>query len=117
MGAGLFVSGAFHSRHMQPARTGFEKLLAQTRFEEPVIPVIANVDAQPHQSPDIAVKLAQQMTSRVRWTESVCYMLSQGVTQFDEIGGGSTLVKLITQTRESSLAALRRDQGVGRAAA
>ena len=113
----LRVSGAFHSRHMQPARTGFEKLLAQTHFEEPVIPVIANVDAQPHQKPDIAVKLGQQMTSRVRWTESVHYMLSQGVTEFHEIGGGSTLAKLVTQTRESSIPALRRDPGVGRAAA
>jgi malonyl CoA-acyl carrier protein transacylase len=112
----LRVSGPFHSRHMQSASTAFEKLLAQAHFQEPVIPAIANVDAQPHQKSEIADKLGLQITNRVRWTQSVRYMLEQGVTEFHEIGGGRTLIKLVDQTREYAGASLRPREDVERAA-
>jgi len=58
----------------------------------PVVPVIANVTAQPHGGPDaIRARLVEQVTSSVRWEESMRYLIGQGFTRFIELGPGRAL--------------------------
>jgi [acyl-carrier-protein] S-malonyltransferase len=58
----------------------------------PTVPVIANVTAQPHESPDaIRARLVEQVTSSVRWEESMRYLIAQGFTRFIELGPGRAL--------------------------
>ena len=58
----------------------------------PAVPVISNVTAQPHGSPDeISARLVEQVTSSVRWEESMRYLLAQGFTRFIELGPGTAL--------------------------
>ncbi|MCG8367990.1 MAG: ACP S-malonyltransferase [Pseudanabaenales cyanobacterium] len=100
-GASLFlpltVSGAFHSRFMEPARRQFETFLKSFNFNQPAIPVISNVEALPYPGDDVANLLAQQVTSPVRWVESIQYLLRQPNPTFREIGPGDTLQSLLRQ--------------------
>ncbi|QDG75030.1 ACP S-malonyltransferase [Labrenzia sp. PHM005] len=96
----LNVSGAFHSRYMAPVQEEFEAFLGEFRFEAPGIPVIANVDARPYQDGCTAQMLAQQLTSPVRWQESIGYMLNLGVGHFFETGPGNVLSKLVAGIRK-----------------
>ena len=100
-GASLFlpltVSGAFHSRFMEPARRQFETFLKSFNFNQPAIPVISNVEALPYPGDDVADLLAQQVTSPVRWVESIQYLLRQPNPTFREIGPGDTLQSLLRQ--------------------
>jgi [acyl-carrier-protein] S-malonyltransferase len=92
----LQVSAAFHSRWMKPMSEEFGESIAATPFDEPVIPVVANVTARPERSPDEIRRLLQEQTySSVRWVESVQYMVEQGVGAFVEIGPGKVLSGLI----------------------
>ncbi len=90
----LKVSGAFHSRYMQDAKTRFAELLAQTPFNAPGTPVISNVTARPYETEDIPRLLAEQLVSPVRWSEAINYAGSQGVTEFQEIGPGHVLQRM-----------------------
>lgn len=92
----LPVSGAFHSPLMQEAANQISPLLQSTPFKNPVLPVLSNVTARPHEEvTQIAEKMKQQITGTVRWTESVLWMEQQGVTQFIECGPGKVLSGLI----------------------
>jgi len=92
----LQVSGAFHSPLMQPASKGLESIINNLPFREPVIPVVANVSALPLNSvQSIKNELISQLTSGVKWQQSVEYMIRQGVTSFIEIGPGKVLSGLI----------------------
>jgi len=72
--------------------------LEQVSLAEATVPVIGNVSAAPITDPaDVRVELVQQLTSPVRWVESVQYMIRQGVQIFVEIGPKSTLKGLIQQ--------------------
>jgi malonyl CoA-acyl carrier protein transacylase len=97
----LNVSGAFHSRYMEPAARRFEALLRDVEFRPPQIPVIANVTALPYPSSadEIRAMLVRQLTHPVRWTDSVRYVRSQGCVEFSEVGPGSTLTGLIAKIR------------------
>jgi [acyl-carrier-protein] S-malonyltransferase len=92
----LDVSGAFHSPLMGPAAAPLIERLAATGFAAAQVPVVANVDAQPHTDPEeIRANLGEQMTSSVRWEQSVRRMIDEGVDTFVEIGPGTVLSKLI----------------------
>ena len=92
----LVVSGAFHSPLMQPAKDGLKNALANTKFSDATIPVYANVTAKPTTSGnEIRTSLEQQITSPVRWEESVNAMLTDGASDFLEIGPGKVLQGLV----------------------
>lgn len=100
----LQVSGAFHSPLMESAKTGLKSALEKTEIKDARIPVYANVTAKPvRKAADIRELLLQQLTSPVRWEESVQNMAADGATQFVEIGPGKVLqglVKRIVPGRE-----------------
>lgn len=93
----LSVTGAFHSRYMQPAADDFEQFLTQFEFATAHTKVIANVTVQPYTSDNIKEYLVRQITKPVRWTEIISYLKNNGETEFLEIGPGNVLTKLLTQ--------------------
>jgi len=101
----LQVSGAFHSPLMQPAVDGMTQILAKVTFRDPIVPIIANVTAQPLTSGNqIRDELLKQLCSSVQWQRSVEYMAGQGVGKFIEIGPGKVLAGLIKRiSRESEM--------------
>lgn len=99
----LAVSGAFHSRYMADAAQEFDEFVQQFQFNAPTIPVIANVSAEPYPEDNVneAVRslLVRQISNSVQWTKSIQYLLDQGATEFEEVGPGKVLTKLIQQIR------------------
>ncbi|MDD2595954.1 MAG: ACP S-malonyltransferase [Bacteroidales bacterium] len=92
----LQVGGAFHSPLMEPARKMLAEAIENTHFEAPICPVYQNVDAVPHTDPkEIKANLLMQLTSPVRWTQSVKNMVRDGATSFTEIGPGAVLQGLV----------------------
>jgi [acyl-carrier-protein] S-malonyltransferase len=93
----LAVAGAFHTSLMQPAVERLKSVLADVPLQRPRIPMISNVDAQPHDDPEqIRQLLIQQVCSPVRWEDSIRYMLDPlGITQFYELGPGRVLCGLL----------------------
>lgn len=92
----LNVSAPFHSPLMQPAAEKMRQALAEVKAQNPAIPVIANVTAQPVQDAEIIKDLlVQQVTGSVRWSESVTTLASLGVTHTLEIGTGKVLSGLV----------------------
>lgn len=92
----LAVSGAFHSPFMEPARAEFAKAVAQMPFNEPRCLVYQNVDARPTTDPTrLKANLIAQLTSPVRWTQSVERMVADGAMSFTECGPGKVLQGLI----------------------
>jgi [acyl-carrier-protein] S-malonyltransferase len=92
----LPVSIASHSPLMAVAAPDFDRALTSTPFQAASIPVIANTSAAPITHPDdIRAELSAQLTSPVRWVESVRYMRDNGVTQFIELGPKDVLCGLI----------------------
>jgi [acyl-carrier-protein] S-malonyltransferase len=93
----LPVSAPFHCPLMQPAAEELQRVLADVQWSAPEIPVIANVDAKPHQVHAISGSLVQQVTSPVLWTESMATLATRGVTAAIEVGMGQTLTRLLHQ--------------------
>lgn len=92
----LAVSGAFHSPLMEPARIELGKAIEETRIVEPICPIYQNVSAQTVTDPQTIKKnLLAQLTSPVRWTQSVRNMLADGADYFMEIGPGTVLQGLV----------------------
>ena len=92
----LNVGGAFHSPLMQPAKEELQKAIEQTEVKAPKCPVYQNVDALPHTVPEeIKSNLIAQLTSSVRWTESVKHMIADGADDFTECGPGKALQGMI----------------------
>lgn len=88
----LAVAGAFHSPIMQPAVEQLGAALAMATISAPRIPVVSNVDAQPHADPEeIRSLLVQQLVSPVRWEDSMRYLLQDDFDRFYEIGPGRVL--------------------------
>ena len=88
----LPVAGAYHSPLMASAQPKLEAELIQVTIRPPTVPVIANVTGQPHEGPEaIRGRLVEQVTSSVRWEESMRYLVSQGFTRFIELGPGRAL--------------------------
>ncbi|MEX3525943.1 MAG: ACP S-malonyltransferase [Burkholderia sp.] len=96
----LNTSGAFHSRYMAAARQAFAAYLGEFRFNQPRIPVISNVEAQPYALERTAELLAAQITRPVQWTRSVHYLLALGQSEFLELGPGQVLTRLLVDIRK-----------------
>ncbi len=98
----LKVSGAFHSKLMEPALSGLNAAIARCVFLDPSVPVISNVTAQPiTEAQTIKEDLANQILSCVQWQRSVENMIASGVTTFFEIGHGNVLAGLIKRINTS----------------
>lgn len=94
----LQVGGAFHSPLMEPARKQLAEAIEATTFHTPICPIYQNVDARPHTDTDeIKQNLLLQLTSPVRWTDSVLQMKADGMTEFEECGPGQVLTGLINK--------------------
>jgi [acyl-carrier-protein] S-malonyltransferase len=92
----LAVSIAAHSALMEPVQAEFNQELQNTPFEAPEIPVIGNVSARPMRSVEqIRADLEAQLNHRVRWMESIQYLLESGVNTFVELGSGNVLTGLL----------------------
>jgi [acyl-carrier-protein] S-malonyltransferase len=92
----LNVGGAFHSPLMEPARTHLAGAIDKTVFNSPQCPVYQNADGMPHTNPnEIKENLVAQLTSPVRWTQSVIKMVEDGASSFTEIGPGKVLQGLV----------------------
>ena len=92
----LPVSGAFHSPLMEPARIELAEAIDKTPFQAPACPVYQNVTALPATDPDvIKANLLKQLTSPVRWTQTVQNMVADGADYFLEIGPGTVLQGLV----------------------
>ena len=98
----LAVSGAFHSPLMEMARVELAKAIEAAPVDAPICPVYQNVDAKPHTDPkEIKDNLLKQLTSPVRWTQSVINMINDGMVEFVECGPGQVLTGLIGRIQKS----------------
>jgi len=96
MAVKLAVGGAFHSPFMEPARIELEEAIRNTNFRKPVCPVYQNVNAAASSNPeDIKANLVAQLTSPVKWTQTIRNMISDGAVSFTETGPGKVLQGLI----------------------
>lgn len=92
----LQVGGAFHSPLMQPAAEELADAIMATEFLQPVCPIYQNVNAYPQTNPDdIRRNLLLQLTTPVRWTQTIKNMIIDGATEFREFGPGDVLKNLI----------------------
>ena len=98
----LAVGGAFHSPLMEMARVELAKAIEAAPVSKPICPVYQNVDAKPHTDPKVIKEnLLKQLTSPVRWTQSVINMIGDGMTEFVECGPGQVLTGLIGRIQKS----------------
>lgn len=98
----LPVGGAFHSPLMEPAREELAEAIKNTTFSEPICPVYQNVVAKAVTNPeDIKHNLMKQLTSPVRWTQSIQQMITDGGTEFIEVGPGKVLQGLMRKIDRS----------------
>ncbi len=94
----LPVGGAFHSPLMESAREELAEGIAKTRFAVPVCPIYQNVTSMASTDPEVIKdNLLAQLTSPVKWTQSVRNMASDGATEFIELGPGTVLQGLVTK--------------------
>lgn len=92
----LNVGGAFHSPLMEPAKIELEKAIKDTKFVKPRCPIYQNVNAQAVSNPDIIKSnLISQLTSPVRWTQTMKNMLADGMVEYVEVGPGNVLQGLV----------------------
>jgi len=98
----LSVSGAFHSPLMEPAREALGKAIEATPFRVPRCPIYQNVTALPSTDPAVIKdNLLKQLTSPVRWTQTVQNMLADGAARFVELGPGTVLQGLVKRIAPS----------------
>lgn len=92
----LNVGGAFHSPLMDPARQELAKAIDKTKFQSPICPVYQNVTGQAVTNPEIIKEnLISQLTSPVRWTQTMKNMIANGLTEYIEVGPGKVLQGLL----------------------
>lgn len=101
----LNVSGAFHSPFMQPAAEELSNAIKTTKFSKGTCPIYQNVTGQGVTDPEIIKKnLIAQLTSPVRWSQSVKNMIASGVTHFTEVGPGTVLQGLVKKVKKDIIA-------------
>ena len=102
------VSAPFHCSLMKKASEKMKEKIASTDFLEPKIAIISNVTAKAeNETNSIKTLLVKQITSRVRWRESVDYMIKMGVSDFIEIGPGKVLSSLVKKiNKEVSISSI-----------
>jgi malonyl CoA-acyl carrier protein transacylase len=96
----LNVSAPFHSRYMRDAQAEFSAFLDGFDLESPAVPVVANLTGMPYDAETVRETLARQIGHSVRWLASMLYLLDQPDLQFEEIGPGLVLTKLLAQIRK-----------------
>jgi len=90
----LAVGGAFHSPLMQPAKEELQAAIESTNFGTPTCPIYQNVTAQASSDPEeIQKNLIAQLTSPVRWTQTMLNMIADGVEEFIEVGGTGKVIR------------------------
>ena len=100
----LPVGGAFHSPLMEPARAELAEGIEKATFHTPVCPIYQTVTAHPTtDAQEIKANLLTQLTSPVRWTQSVMNMIADGADKFIELGPGKVLQGLVSKTAGSSV--------------
>ena len=100
----LSVGGAFHSPLMQPAAEELQAAINATTFSTPLCPVYQNVNAYPQTDPAaIRENLIAQLTAPVRWTQTVKNMVTDGATEFIELGPGEVLKGLIKKINPATV--------------
>jgi len=104
----LQVGGAFHSPLMEPARKELALAIQSASFEEPICPVYQNATSNPASDVDVIKQnLIDQLTSPVRWSQSVNHMVNDGATHFIEIGPGKVLQGLVKKIhREAAVSGI-----------
>lgn len=98
----LRVSGAFHSRYMRSSGEEFAKNLDIIPRSKLKIKVIANVSARPYRDGEVETYLVKQISSPVKWTDSIRYLMGCGVEQIEEVGPGRVLTKLVETIRKEA---------------
>ena len=94
----LAVGGGFHSPLMEPARAELAEGIENAIFHKPICPVYQNVTGLPSTDPqEIKANLLSQLTSSVKWTQSVKNMLEDGAGHFIELGPGQVLQGLVSK--------------------
>jgi len=88
---------------MRDAQTEFTAFLQGVTLAPPAIPVISNVTARPYAADAVRDTLARQIGSSVRWLDSMLYLLDQHEPEFEEIGPGTVLTKMLAQIRKKRL--------------
>ncbi|MEM0994132.1 MAG: ACP S-malonyltransferase [Bacteroidota bacterium] len=90
----LAVGGAFHSPLMQPAKNELQAAIENTNFNVPICPIYQNVDAKAATDPvKIQQNLIAQLTSPVRWTQTMQNMIADGASEFIEVGGTGKVIR------------------------
>ena len=109
----LSVSGGFHSPMMEPARAELEKAINEVSFSKPICPVYQNVTASPVTDPaEIKRNLVAQLTSPVRWTQTMQNMIANGLTEIVEVGPGAVLQGLMRKiNRDITATAAQNELG------
>jgi len=98
----LNVGGAFHSPLMEPARLDLQKAIETTHFSNPICPIYQNFSAERVDDPSkIRLNLISQLTSPVKWTQTVKNMIRDGATTFTEVGPGTVLQGLVKKIDSS----------------
>jgi malonyl CoA-acyl carrier protein transacylase len=100
----LNVSAPFHSRYMREAQVEFTGVLRDVQLAAPAIPVISNVTARPYEADAVRDTLARQIGSSVRWLDSMLYLLDQAAAEFEEVGPGTVLTKMLAQIKKKRTA-------------
>ena len=99
----LVVAGAYHSRLMESAKIKVAEALASLPMREPKVPVVSNVSARPAGSvAETKDLLVRQVTSSVRWSESMQWLVSQGFSRFIELGPGNVLSGLMKRIHKDA---------------
>jgi malonyl CoA-acyl carrier protein transacylase len=96
----LNVSAPFHSRYMREPQAQFAASLNGVQFQPPAIPIISNVTGRPYEVSRLRDTLADQIGHSVRWLDSMIYLLDQPEPEFEEVGPGSVLSKLLAQIKK-----------------
>ena len=100
----LPVGGAFHSPLMEPARAELAEGIEKSVFRTPICPIYQNVTGLPATDPaQIKANLLAQLTSPVKWTQSVKSMIEDGADHFTEVGPGNVLQGLINKIASSAI--------------
>ena len=98
----LKVSGAFHSRYMNPIKAKFEEFIASMQLNKCTVPVISNYAAAPY--PDdvqgILKNMVNQIDNRVKWLQGIEYVLFQGECDFVEVGPGEVLSNILKKIKK-----------------
>lgn len=112
----LAVSIAAHSPLMASGAEQYARAVAATAIEPPRVPVLSNITAQP--LPDVAAirsELPAQLTTQVRWTDSMRYLLAQGVSAFIEFGSKDVLTNLLKRIDGNAIGiAVNGPEGLGK---